>query len=307
MTSGNTVDEKSDLNTIVDKNGKGNVRIWAGGMQNKGDLTSAPFTVTDAGVLKCQATSGNSITLKDGTIYFVVNGTTYHLGITNGKPDWINSDAADSTETWYKKNETDRNVSFTQLGEFAIKDNKYYTDATMKIAVNGTYYKKVYPNSILYRVGIYTYLTYGNTFGVEFYNKASFANGSKTDYGTVAITGYVSNETIPNYNGGTLNITTTNKTWAKISKVDKPTGTFTYYVADHSGSSSDSIPYTNVKSDNITFNYNTNNGIYVISASDTESSNLASMLSSWTQNFGTGSSDNVYEIKNNDLTGGFIS
>ena len=78
-----------------------------------------------------------------------------------------------------------------------------------------------------------------------------------------------------------MNVATTNKTWAKISRVDKPTGTFTYYIADHSGSQSDSIPYTNVNSNNITFNYNTNNGIYVISASDTENPNLSSMLSSW--------------------------
>jgi hypothetical protein len=111
MTSSKDIDDKSDLNGKV-KN-KGDVRIWAGGMRNASDLTSAPFTVTNAGVLKCQGTSGNSITLKDGTIYFVVNGTTYHLGVTNGKPDWINSDAADRTETWYKKNESDRNISFT--------------------------------------------------------------------------------------------------------------------------------------------------------------------------------------------------
>mgnify|MGYP003591639978 CR=1 FL=1 len=170
MTSSKDIDSKSDLNDKVTN--KGNVRIWAGGMQNEGDLTSAPFTVTDAGVLKCQGKSGNSITLKDGTIWFVVNGTTYHLGITNNKPDWINSDAADSVETWYIKVESDRNVRFTQLGEFAIKDNKYYTDATMKTAVNGTYYKKVNCNLILYRVGIYTYLTYESTLGVELYNKA---------------------------------------------------------------------------------------------------------------------------------------
>ena len=177
----------------------------------------------------------------------------------------------------------------------------------MKTPVSGTYYKKVDVGAILYNVYPYTYLTYGYLFGVEVYHKASFANGSKTSNGVVAITGAVSVQTIPSENGGTLNVVTTNKTWAKISRVDKPTGTFTYYIADHSDSSSDSIPYTNVKSDNITFNYNTNNGIYVISASDTESSNLASMLSSWTQSFGTGSSDKVYEIKNNDLTGGFIS
>ena len=109
-------------------------------------------------------------------------------------------------------------------------------------------------------------------------------------------------QTIPSENGGTLNVDTSNKTWAKISMVDKPTGAFTYYIADRSNSSSDPVPYTSIKSDNITFNYNTNNGIYVISASDTEKSNLVSMLSSWTQNLGTGSPNKVYEIKNNDLT-----
>ena len=306
MTSSKDIDDKSDLNGKV-KN-KGDVRIWAGGMRNASDLTSAPFTVTNAGVLKCQGTSGNSITLKDGTIYFVVNGTTYHLGITNGKPDWINSDAADRTETWYKKNESDRNVSFTQLGEFAIKDNKYYTDATMKIPVSGTYYKKVYPNSILYKVGIYTYLTYLSTLGVEIYNKASFANGSKTDYGIVAITGYVSNQTIPNYNGGTLDVNTTNKTWAKISKVDKPTGTFTYYITDMIGSTSDSIKYKPVNSDKIIFDSTTTTGLYTISQSDTESPTLQYMLSRWVEDVTSGIEDSnkKYKISNVAINDKFI-
>lgn len=306
MTSSKDIDSKSDLNDKVTN--KGNVRIWAGGMQNEGDLTSAPFTVTDAGVLKCQGKSGNSITLKDGTIWFVVNGTTYHLGITNNKPDWINSDAADSVETWYIKVESDRNVRFTQLGEFAIKDNKYYTDATMKTAVNGTYYKKVNCSFILYRVGIYTYLTYESTLGVELYNKAQFVNGSKTDYGTVAITGYVSNQTIPNYNGGTLDITTTNKTWAKISKVDKPTGTFIYYITGLIGSTSGSIEYKPVNSDNIIFDSNTTTGIYIISQSDTESPNLQYMLSRWAEDVSSGIEDSnkKYKIKNVNVNDKFI-
>lgn len=306
MTSSKDIDSKSDLNDKVTN--KGNVRIWAGGMQNEGDLTSAPFTVTDAGVLKCQGKSGNSITLKDGTIWFVVNGTTYHLGITNNKPDWINSDAADSVETWYIKVESDRNVRFTQLGEFAIKDNKYYTDATMKTAVNGTYYKKVNCSFILYRVGIYTYLTYESTLGVELYNKAQFVNGSKTDYGTVAITGYVSNQTIPNNNGGTLDITTTNKTWAKISKVDKPTGTFTYYITGMIGFTSGSIEYKPVNSDNIIFDSNTTTGIYIISQSDTESPNLQYMLSRWAEDVSSGIEDSnkKYKIKNVNVNDKFI-
>lgn len=290
---------------------KGDVRIWAGEMQSDGDLASAPFTVTNAGVLKCQGTSGNSITLKDGTIWFVVNGKTYHLGITNDKPDWINSDAADSTETWYQKRGSDTNLSFSQVGVFAIKDNKYYTDATMKTPVSGTYYKKVDNSTILYQVGIYTFLTYGYLFGVEVYNKASFTNGTKNMQGTVAITGSVYVQTIPSQSpsgeiSGTLNVITTNKSWAKISKVDKPTGSFTYYIAGTSGSSSGSIPYTRIRQDGVTFNSNTNNGIYVMSASDTESPNLSSTLSDWFINHGTGSSDVVYEIRNKNLTEHFL-
>ena len=299
MTSSRNV-TSSKLDPNIDK---GDVRIWAGPLDGN-SLDTAPFTVTNAGVLTSGTT--NKIVLDNGTIYFVINGTTWHLGVTNGKPDWINSNAADSTETWYQKRGSDTNLSFSQVGAFAIKDNKYYTDATMKTPVSGTYYKKIHAGALLYNVGSYTYLTYGSIFGVELYNKASFTNGSKTSNGIVAITGAVSVQTIPSENGGTLNVDTSNKTWAKISRVDKPTGTFTYYIADQRNSSSDPVPYTNVNSNNITFNHNTNNGIYVISASDTENPNLSSMLSSWIQNFGTVSSNKVYEIKNNDLTGGFI-
>lgn len=63
MTSGNTVDEKSDLNGTVDKDGKGNVRIWAGEFTG-GDLTTAPFTVTDKGNVVA-----HTATLYDATFY----------------------------------------------------------------------------------------------------------------------------------------------------------------------------------------------------------------------------------------------
>jgi hypothetical protein len=72
MTSGKGVTNDSYLNGKVKD--KGDVRIWAGKMTSKGDLTSAPFTITDAGVLKCKSDKGNSIELKDGTIWFVIDG-----------------------------------------------------------------------------------------------------------------------------------------------------------------------------------------------------------------------------------------
>lgn len=63
MTSGNTVDEKSDLNGTVDKDGKGNVRIWAGEFTG-GNLATAPFTVTDKGNMVA-----HTATLYDATFY----------------------------------------------------------------------------------------------------------------------------------------------------------------------------------------------------------------------------------------------
>ena len=63
MTSGNIVDEKSDLNGTVDKDGKGNVRIWAGEFTG-GNLATAPFTVTDKGNMVA-----HTATLYDATFY----------------------------------------------------------------------------------------------------------------------------------------------------------------------------------------------------------------------------------------------
>lgn len=63
ITSGKAVDEKSDLNGIIDKDGKGNVRIWAGEFTG-GNLTTAPFTVTDTGNMVA-----HTATLYDATFY----------------------------------------------------------------------------------------------------------------------------------------------------------------------------------------------------------------------------------------------
>ena len=128
------------------------MRIWAGtNDKNASNIAEAPFTVTDKGVLTCRGNDGNII-LKDGTIYFIVGGVEYKLGITNGKPDWINSAGADSVEQWYTKIETEHNVSFSAIDSFSIKDNIYYTDGTMSNTVNGTYYKYASKITCLYNI-----------------------------------------------------------------------------------------------------------------------------------------------------------
>lgn len=63
MTSSKVVDKSSPLNGKVTTEGKGDVRIWAGEISNA-DLTTAPFTVTSAGILKANDATLNNVVLK---------------------------------------------------------------------------------------------------------------------------------------------------------------------------------------------------------------------------------------------------
>lgn len=68
MTSGKAVNSNSDLDGHVTTEGKGDVRIWAGKMTSKGDLTSAPFTVTSTGVLKANDSTLGNVVLKKANL-----------------------------------------------------------------------------------------------------------------------------------------------------------------------------------------------------------------------------------------------
>lgn len=67
MTSSKAVDESSPLNGKVTTEGKGDVRIWAGEISNA-DLTTAPFTVTNTGVLKANDATLNNVVLKKANL-----------------------------------------------------------------------------------------------------------------------------------------------------------------------------------------------------------------------------------------------
>lgn len=67
MTSSKAVDDSSPLNGKVTTEGKGDVRIWAGEISNA-DLTTAPFTVTSAGVLKANDATLNNVALKKANL-----------------------------------------------------------------------------------------------------------------------------------------------------------------------------------------------------------------------------------------------
>lgn len=261
MTSGNSDKVSSH----------GNVRIWAGtNDKNASNIAEAPFTVTDKGVLTCRGNDGN-IVLKDGTIYFIVGGVEYKLGITHGKPDWINSAGADSVEQWYTKIETEHNVSFSAIDSFSIKDNIYYTNGTMSDMVDGTYYKRASKITCLYNISEGIVFTFKDTFGIDIYTKATFSNGIKTVEGVVAISGYSTTISTPTQDiPGKINIDTTSKQWCSIEKENKDILPSMYYTKDTPVGKLHEASYRSVDNRNIIYGSGTEDGIYVIKPASKE-------------------------------------
>lgn len=273
MTSGNS-DKVSS---------QGNVRIWAGtNDKNASNIAKAPFTVTDKGVLTCRGNDGN-IVLKDGTIYFIVGGVEYKLGITNGKPDWINSAGADYVETWYRKTETSTNITFSASDSFSVKDNVYYTNGTMHSTVSGTYYKRISHAACLYYISSQLFLAFNDALGVEVYMKATFSNGVKTINGIVAISGFASAYSIPtDSNPGKVNINTDRRQWCSIEKNDKGSIFNMYYVQGFGAPDKfGQLNYATVDMNNITYGSGTDDGIYILKPTSSESVSSTGKISTW--------------------------
>ena len=179
MTSSKQPNSKSDLNGKVTN--KGDVRIWAGEIRNA-DLTTAPFTVTSAGELKCKSDKGNSIELKDGTIWFIVDGQTYHLGITNGKPDWIGGTQAINVYDFTNKGNNEVNTGLPKI--IYCSNGIYYNNSQLTSMANGSYYKQVGISSVRY-LDQDTCMIGSNSLIV--YQKLEFSNGSMNKIGLCAL------------------------------------------------------------------------------------------------------------------------
>lgn len=174
MTSSKSL-ENSLLPSNVTKN---DIRIWAGQF-NGGNLKTAPFTVSSTGVVT--SGSDNKIILNDGTIYFVVDGKIWHLGITNGKPDWISSEHPITNAYFY--NITNRNgknvLSSTQM-IYDNTDEVYYSDYASKRLASGTYLE-IMINGDVDDYGVLCETTLGQFVAdAHLYQSCTFNNGVKT-------------------------------------------------------------------------------------------------------------------------------
>lgn len=170
---------KSLANSLLPSNvTKNDIRIWAGQF-NGGNLKTAPFTVSSTGVVT--SGSDNKIILNDGTIYFVVDGKIWHLGITNGKPDWISSEHPITNAYFY--NVTNRNgknvLSSTQM-IYDNTDEVYYSDYASKRLASGTYLE-IMINGDVDDYGVLCETTLGQFVAdAHLYQSCTFNNGVKT-------------------------------------------------------------------------------------------------------------------------------
>lgn len=97
MTSSKVVDESSPLNGKVTTEGKGDVRIWAGEISNA-DLTTAPFTVTSAGILKADDATLNNVVLKKANLTDATFANPYGETCITTKEQTVYTDISTSTK-----------------------------------------------------------------------------------------------------------------------------------------------------------------------------------------------------------------
>lgn len=304
MTSSKAVGEDSSLNGIV--NDKGNVRIWAGEMQVSGNLTSAPFTVTDQGVVKSQGKNG-TIILKDGTIYFIVNNVEYRLGITDGKPDWINDSAAGSVSVqFYQLNKSGNYVVSTggSANLRYLSNGKYYTNSTLTTLANGTMYQFMSSSSspILLNNTYKLVCEMGKIGGEEIYRKVTFADGVMTAVGTVAIAYSMSVATQPTTSSaGTITRDTAGKMWCSFEEfTPDSTGSVNFINGNTAGGGSISCEL--VDSSNISFGTQATRDLkyYVLKTTSTESVNTDLKYTDYEVDFAT-DGDATFKLNNQSI------
>ena len=156
---------------------KNDVRIWAGEFDG-GNLKTAPFTVSSTGVVT--SGSSNKIILNNGTIYFVVGGKIWHLGITNGKPDWISSEHPITNAYFYNVKTSNGYpvLSLTQM-IYDNTDKVYYSDYASKRLASGTYLEMMINGSVD-DYGVLCDTTLGQfVANAHLYQSCTFSNGVK--------------------------------------------------------------------------------------------------------------------------------
>ena len=163
MTSGKTVDEKSDLyGKVNEEDGKGDVRIWAGKFTG-GNLTTAPFTITSDGNI-----TAHTATLYDATFY----AANAEVKITNNRF----TNASGSTPFTYEnaglyvsgnsEEYGDSKMFFGMQSQYPLQIGGSDTKTTTPIMTisNSSNNVTIMPNKLLINGQGSTFQTFGDSF-----------------------------------------------------------------------------------------------------------------------------------------------
>lgn len=179
---------KSKTDSDISTYNKGNVRIWAGQPEEQGNLITAPFTVSDSGVVKSSGQNG-TIYLQDGTIYFIDRntGNTYHLGLnSSGKPDWLTEKQYVYTYTFFQNPD----INDYTVTLYTTDNSTYYSDVNLTKKATGTYYLNKYSGKAVITDGGSCFISFSSGIDLRLYQKITIQDGTMQSLKPMIAIGY---------------------------------------------------------------------------------------------------------------------
>lgn len=156
MTSSKAVDESSPLNGKVTTEGKGDVRIWAGEISNA-NLTTAPFTVTSAGVLKANDATLNNVVLKKANLTDATFANPYGETCITTKEQTVYTDISTSIKAIssgvFINNTTGKNMAQLYYLSENYSDSKPQSGLRLATGNNTKFFSNVRDNDAQLYIG----------------------------------------------------------------------------------------------------------------------------------------------------------
>lgn len=156
MTSSKAVDDSSPLNGKVTTEGKGDVRIWAGEISNA-NLTTAPFTVTSAGVLKANDATLNNVVLKKANLTDATFANPYGETCITTKEQTVYTDISTSIKATssgvFINNTTGKNMAQLYYLSENYSDSKPQSGLRLATGNNTKFFSNVRDNDAQLYIG----------------------------------------------------------------------------------------------------------------------------------------------------------
>lgn len=181
MTSSKAVDDSSPLNGKVTTEGKGDVRIWAGEISNA-DLTTAPFTVTSAGVLKANDATLNNVVLKKANLTDATFANPYGETCITTKEQTVYTDTSTSIKAIssgvFINDTTGKNMAQLYYLSENYSDSKPQSGLRLATGNNTKFFSNVRDNDAQLYIGIGVGSDIGISSKILSYFSTYVANGN---------------------------------------------------------------------------------------------------------------------------------